>query len=105
MSAARIAANLRGTLVFSDPSDIFTVAREKCSGNISTAPSAGSALSTNWCIFRGLTQSSPRECPLSQSPLEDGQAGGDIHEDIVVRIKADAPVLRPDEPTPPNPVL
>jgi transposase len=30
---------------------------------------------------------------------------GDSDEDIVVRIKADAPVLRPDEPVPANPVL
>jgi hypothetical protein len=30
---------------------------------------------------------------------------GDSDEDIVVRIKADAPVLRPDEPGPANPVL
>jgi hypothetical protein len=30
---------------------------------------------------------------------------GDSNEDIVVRIKADAPVLRPDEPVPTNPVL
>jgi hypothetical protein len=30
---------------------------------------------------------------------------GDSDEDIVVRIKADVPVLRPDEPTPPNSVL
>ena len=32
-------------------------------------------------------------------------AGGDRDEDIVVCIKADAPVLRPDEPVPVNPVL
>ena len=30
---------------------------------------------------------------------------GDDDEDIVVRIKADAPVLRPDEPAPAHPVL
>ena len=30
---------------------------------------------------------------------------GDSDEDIVVRIKADAPVLNPDEPVPANPVL
>jgi hypothetical protein len=30
---------------------------------------------------------------------------GDSAEDIVVRIKADAPVLRPDEPVPARPVL
>jgi hypothetical protein len=29
---------------------------------------------------------------------------GDSDEDIVVRIKADAPVLRPDEPVRANPV-
>ena len=29
----------------------------------------------------------------------------DIHESIVVRIKADAPVLKPGEPAPANPVL
>jgi hypothetical protein len=29
---------------------------------------------------------------------------GDSDEDIVVRIKADAPVLRPDEPVPARPV-
>jgi hypothetical protein len=34
-----------------------------------------------------------------------GDDSGDSHEDIVVRIKADAPVLRPDEPVPANPVL
>jgi plasmid maintenance system antidote protein VapI len=38
--------------------------------------------------------------------LTIGKAGeGDSHEDIVVRIKADAPVLRPDEPVPARPVL
>ncbi len=30
---------------------------------------------------------------------------GDSDEDIVVRIKADAPVLRPDKPVPAQPVL
>jgi hypothetical protein len=30
---------------------------------------------------------------------------GDSDEDIVLRIKADAPVLRPDEPVPARPVL
>jgi len=30
---------------------------------------------------------------------------GDSDEDIVVRIKADAPVLKPDEPIPVRPVL
>ena len=30
---------------------------------------------------------------------------GNSDEDIVVRIKADAPVLRPDEPVPASPVL
>jgi hypothetical protein len=30
---------------------------------------------------------------------------GEGDEDIVVRIKADAPVLRPDEPVPTRPVL
>jgi hypothetical protein len=30
---------------------------------------------------------------------------GDSDEDIVVRIKADAPVLKPDEPVPAQPVL
>ena len=30
---------------------------------------------------------------------------GDSDEDIIVRIKADAPVLRPDEPVPARPVL
>ena len=30
---------------------------------------------------------------------------GDSGEDIVLRIKADAPVLRPDEPVPARPVL
>jgi hypothetical protein len=35
-----------------------------------------------------------------------GKAGeGDRDEDIVVRIKADAPVLRLDEPVPARPVL
>ena len=34
------------------------------------------------------------------TPGEDGS-----DEDIVVRIKADAPVLRPDEPVPARPVL
>ena len=38
--------------------------------------------------------------------LSIGKPGsGDSEEDIVVRIKADAPVLRPDEPTPANAVL
>jgi hypothetical protein len=38
--------------------------------------------------------------------LSIGKPGsGDSEEDIVVRIKADAPVLRPDEPAPANPVL
>jgi hypothetical protein len=30
---------------------------------------------------------------------------GDSDEDIIVRIKADAPVLRPDDPVPARPVL
>jgi hypothetical protein len=30
---------------------------------------------------------------------------GDSDEDIIVRIKADAPVLKPDEPVPARPVL
>jgi len=34
-----------------------------------------------------------------------GDRSGDSDEDIVVRIKADAPVRRPDEPVPANPVL
>jgi len=38
--------------------------------------------------------------------LSIGKPGtGDSEEDIIVRIKADAPVLRPDEPVPVNPVL
>jgi hypothetical protein len=38
--------------------------------------------------------------------LTIGKPGeGDSDEDIVVRIKADASVLRPDEPVPANPVL
>jgi hypothetical protein len=37
--------------------------------------------------------------------LWQGRPRGDSDEDIVVRIKADAPVLRPDEPVPANPVL
>jgi len=38
--------------------------------------------------------------------LTIGKPGkGDSDEDIVVRIKADAPVLRPDEPVPTNPVF
>jgi hypothetical protein len=35
----------------------------------------------------------------------DRQGEGDSDEDIIVRIKADAPVLKPDEPVPVNPVL
>ena len=35
----------------------------------------------------------------------DKPGEGDSDEDIVVRIKADASVLRPDEPVPANPVL
>ena len=35
----------------------------------------------------------------------DRPGEGDSHEDIVVRIKADAPVLKPDEPVPEHPVL
>src|SRR5215510_14151617 len=36
--------------------------------------------------------------------LSVGKPGtGDSEEDIIVRIKADAPVLRPDEPVPVNP--
>jgi hypothetical protein len=31
--------------------------------------------------------------------------GGNTDEDIVLRIKADAPRLKPDEPVPANPVL
>lgn len=35
-----------------------------------------------------------------------GKAGeGDSADDIIVRIKADAPVFRPDEPVPARPVL
>ena len=34
-----------------------------------------------------------------------GDGSGDSDEDIVVRIKADAPVLSPDEPLPARPVL
>ena len=34
-----------------------------------------------------------------------GDVSGDSDEDIVVRIKADAPVLSPDEPVPARPVL
>jgi hypothetical protein len=34
---------------------------------------------------------------------DDGR--GDLDEDIIVRIKTDAPVLRPDEPVPARPVL
>jgi hypothetical protein len=34
-----------------------------------------------------------------------GDGSGDSEEDTVVRIKADAPVLRPDEPVPARPVL
>jgi len=42
----------------------------------------------------------------SSEPMTIGKPGeGDSDEDIVVRIKADALVLRPDEPTPANPVL
>jgi hypothetical protein len=42
------------------------------------------------------------ECP----GISIGKPGeGDSDEDIVVRIKADAPVLRPDEPVPVNLVL
>src|SRR5262245_17554152 len=38
--------------------------------------------------------------------LSIGKPGsGDSEEDIIVRIKADAPVLRPDEPVPARPVL
>jgi len=38
--------------------------------------------------------------------LTIGKPGeGDSEEDIVVRIKADAPVLKPDEPVPAQPVL
>ena len=47
------------------------------------------------------TEAAARECLLSGSLLEDRQAQrGDQH-----RIKADAPVLRPDEPVPANRVL
>jgi DNA-directed RNA polymerase specialized sigma24 family protein len=34
-----------------------------------------------------------------------GKGAGEGEEDIIVRIKADAPVLKPDEPVPANPVL
>jgi hypothetical protein len=34
-----------------------------------------------------------------------GDSSGNSDEDIVVRIKADAPVLKPDEPIPARPVL
>jgi hypothetical protein len=34
-----------------------------------------------------------------------GNGSRDTDEDIVVRIKADAPVLKPEEPVPANPVL
>jgi hypothetical protein len=34
-----------------------------------------------------------------------GSGSGDSGEDIIVRIKADAPALRPDEPVPARPVL
>jgi hypothetical protein len=34
-----------------------------------------------------------------------GNGSGDSDENIVVRIKADAPVLKPDEPVPARPVL
>jgi hypothetical protein len=38
--------------------------------------------------------------------LTIGKPGeGDSDDDIMVRIKADAPVLRPDEPVPARPVL
>jgi len=38
--------------------------------------------------------------------LSIGKLGsGESEEDIIVRIKADAPVLRPDEPVPAQPVL
>jgi hypothetical protein len=40
---------------------------------------------------------------ISVSFGKPGEGNGD--EDIVLRIKADAPVLRPDEPVPARPVL
>jgi hypothetical protein len=40
---------------------------------------------------------------ISVSDRKSGSADSD--EDIIVRIKADAPVLKPDEPVPANPVL
>jgi transposase-like protein len=40
---------------------------------------------------------------ISVSVGRPGQ--GDSDEDIIVRIKADAPVLKPDEPVPARPVL
>jgi hypothetical protein len=51
--------------------------------------------------------SSPACCRVAAaSPSASAKpGGGNTDEDIVLRIKADAPRLKPDEPVPANPVL
>ena len=41
---------------------------------------------------------------LLQGSGGKGAGSGESDEDVIVRIKADAPVLRPDEPVPASPV-